>query len=275
VWVIGLAVLGSALTRAAEPDDPEIADLTEQLKSPEAATVAGAVKDIQTRLESDPDGSLGYLRRFWLKPLQEGRKFDLVETLCLRAILAAPQRTGDVEFFQETRIRALLTAGKPQEALSQAKALCNVTGMRNTEKSLLLLAECLKAVHPDDPQVLKKLAREQKGGATTRPASEAPADGGIVASIPVDGSAYQKAIDELVSDDDRSQLAKGNLLLLAGRAQEAQKVFEQLLAHTDASNLMGFHENVARALRAQDGTIGRANGYLLAMAKDNNSKGQP
>ena len=258
--VLAFLLLGSALAVEGNQGVDEV--LAERLASPDATVVNTAVDDIQKRLQSDPDRSIDLLRQLWLQPLQDAERFDLVERLSHCAILAGADRINDVEFFQEIRVRALLAADKPQEALSQAKALFNVSGMRNTEKVLGLLAQCLRAAHPENQKLLVQLAREQKLGAATRPASDSPSTGGLLVSIRIDAVVYQAAIQRTSKDDYRSQVAKGNLLLLAGRTQEAKALFEKMAQH---SGYLDCHENVARAIRAEDGTIGRANGYLLAL----------
>lgn len=261
--LFGLVCLISQAASAADP--PKAQALVARLSSPDPSVVRDAAREVQTYLESDPVHAVGYLRRIWLKPLQDAQKFDLVESLSLRGILAVPFSTGDVESLQETRVRAFLAAGKSQEALSQAKSLFNVTAMRNTEKALLLLSDCYSAAYPDDTQILRQLARQQIMGAATQPVSDRAADRGLLSTIRVDGAAYEKAIQQLTSDDDRTSLAKGNLLLLANRQEEATNVFEELLHKTGAADHIGFHENIARAIRAKDGSIGRANGYLMAL----------
>jgi tetratricopeptide (TPR) repeat protein len=240
--------------------------LARVLGSNNEAAVTEAVETIGARLASDPFNAITDLRRLWLRPLQNSKRFDLVESLAARAILAGAHRTADVEYFQETRVRALLAVGKTQPALCQARALFNVATLAGTEKALLLVAKCLNAVHEGDSASLLQLAREQKAGAVPRPATAPPCSGGVLASISIDAGDYDAAIERLTAQNDTSEFAKGNLLLLAGRPREARAIFEKLLPKLPGS--LTVHESIARALRAEDSNIGRANSYMLAIPEE-------
>ena len=265
--VLPLIALASALSwqlcaGEAEEQGPEA--LVAPLASSDSETVNKAVSEIQRRIDSDPHQAVFNFRQFWLKPLQDAGRYDLIETLALRLILAVSAQTEEVEFLQELRVRSLLAAGKSKEALSQAKALFNVASLKRTDKVLLLLAKCFQAASPGDPQVFRQFVGEQKAAATMQPPTDTPSKSGLLATVVVDATAYKAAIDKIKSDNDRDLLAKGNLLLLMDRPKEAKAVFERI-HHSDDASSLSFHESVARAIRADDGNVGRANGYLLAI----------
>jgi hypothetical protein len=247
-------------------DDADARDLAAQLASVDQTVVDQAIDEIHTLLESNPDEAVAYCRRYWLPSLLSASNFALADRLALDAILAAPWRTSDVEFFAETRARVMLRCGQPAAALSDARSLFNVASLRGTERALLLLTECLKAAHGEDKQLLQRFRHEQIAGATTRPATDGPFTSQTIAQIGVDPSPYAAAISRWVNDDDQSRRAKGNLRLLAGRSAEAQTNFEQMLRSSASTDRIGLAENLARAIKASDGTIGRANGYMLAQS---------
>jgi tetratricopeptide (TPR) repeat protein len=248
---------------AVSPDDRAKA-LAESLKSPDDTIVMKATQEIQSFLESDPDGTIGYFRKYWIDALASTSRFDLAEEMALRGILAAPWRTGDVDFLQETRVRMLLRTGHADEALSNARSLFEVASLHDTERSLVLMTECMKAVHGDDASMLRAFRKEQIRGAATRPIDQPEPTSPMMDAIPIDPAPYEAAIKQLVSDDDQSRTAKGNLLLLAGRPDEAKKLFELMLRSSDLPDRVGLAENVARAIKASDGTIGRANQYMIS-----------
>lgn len=76
------------------------------------------------------------------------------------------QRVGRAGRRQRMAVRALLAAGKKQDALSQAKSLFNVAPMNNTADAMLLVAECLRTIDSDSAD---RFREEQITGATTRP----------------------------------------------------------------------------------------------------------
>jgi hypothetical protein len=106
--------------------------------------------------------------------------------------------------------------------------------------------------------------REQISGAELRKPSDPPADAPITRKIAAGASQYDTIMATFSGNDELDVMARGNLLLLAGRADEARALFEGFLKTADASQKLKFQEGVARAIRAQDGTIGRANGYLVS-----------
>jgi hypothetical protein len=256
-WVTG------ALHSADAVQNPE--NLAKALAGADAAKAKLAVEEIRTRLIADPEKAGGDLRRWWIKPLKDTHRYDDIVTLAVLGIVGSPYKTGEVDFLQEARVRALLAGGKPQEALSQAKALFDFAPLRSTEKALLLLAECLAANHDGDSKLVRQLTQEQTAGAAPRPFSDPPSKGGLLAEIPVDATVYQAAIDRLTGQDERSRVGKGNLLLLSGRPGEAKEAFEKAAPRNDTPSLIAYYENIARAMRAQDGNIGRANSYMLAV----------
>jgi hypothetical protein len=61
-------------------------------------------------------------------------------------------------------------------------------------------------------------------------------------------------------------MAKGNLLLLADKPRRAIKYFREVAAMARKQRDLLYDENdICRAIKAEDGTIGRANAHLLAV----------
>jgi tetratricopeptide (TPR) repeat protein len=246
--------------------DEQAQELAKSLKSKNEASVKQAVDDIGTLFESDPAAATGYFRKYWLDALISSKHFDAAEQLALHGILDAPWRTDDVAFLQETRVRMLCRMDRYKEALSNARSLFNVTSLPNTETALLTLTVCMKAARGEDAKMLREFRKEQIQGAATRPYDQPDPVSPMMAEIPIDPSPYETTIKQITSDDDQSQLAKGNLLLLAGRSDEATKLFEARLKSSNASDRTWLIEDVGRAIRASDGNIGRANQYVITQA---------
>ncbi len=271
VACIGLIIISLVNTLHAAPDQREAQarEIAEMLAHGRSSRVDEAIEQISTMLESDPGRAVSYLRRFWVKPMLDNHMEDIVIKVTFQAILAVPSQTGDLEYLLETRIRALLRDGQNDEALMNAKSLFNVSSLRNTNKALLLLDECLRQSRPGKPQLYKQLHQEQIQGAVTIPEKTPnPVECTVIREIRVNADVYKWRIGLITSNDDRSQLAKGNLLLLADQPKDAHAVFEQLLASTEAVKLLPFYEHVARAVKAEDGTIGRANDVAINAPDD-------
>ncbi|HEY8667711.1 MAG TPA: hypothetical protein VIL86_13680 [Tepidisphaeraceae bacterium] len=186
--------------------------------------------------------------------------------LAQKIVLLTPQDLATVEGYQKLRIRALLEAGQAKEALANAKGLYNVSSMLGTTDAILSLTECLAAAYPEDKTMLGRFKAQQQAGATTQPSSQ-PTDAGasVMASIEVDPKPYEEALQKRRGEDFNTLLARGNLLLLADKAREARPLFERAYALSADNQLPQASEAIARLMKAEDGTIGRANAWVLSI----------
>ena len=278
----GLAVFAlggfSVVPGACAQDEVEAQRLTEQLKNPNPVNVSQAVEQIRLALEDDPEWAVANLRKNWLKVLMEHADTpfyaELVEDLTFRGILADPSRTADVEALLLLRIKMRSQEGRIPGAVADAKSLFNVAGMRSTNTALRIIAECLDAEHGDKaPELLAKLRKEQLAGAEEKnavpmkppiPSPNAGSDQqpSVMKGIVVEAGPYMAAVSRFPGEDRQSRLARGNLLLLADRGAEARTLFEKMLAESESADRLTMAENVARAIKDEDGTIGRANAYM-------------
>ncbi len=207
----------------------------------------------------------------WLKTLLSQKRLDEVEELASAAIASQPTSLPLVENCQKLRVRACLVAGKPKDALALAKGLYNVCAMANTAQAIDVICECLYDVNKDnDPAaVVKNYKLQQIHGAAPveNTAAATPTEKSMLADVKVDAKVYEKAIEtcELNADGFAGLIGKGNLYLLADQPKEAKKAFEKAYTLAADKNLGPASEAVARAMRAEDGTVGRANAWILAL----------
>jgi hypothetical protein len=204
----------------------------------------------------------------WFHILVNHRRFDEIEDIAVASINGRPYDLALVETCQIERIRGKLINKQPKEGLSLAKALYNACPMQDTSRAIDLIAECLydMNVEGDPAGVVKKFKLQQlHGAATTRPATAT--DDNILDQISIDSKCYEPGLQqaELIEDSWRSLQGQGNLLLLAGRPKDAAKVFEKAYALASDKNLPAATEAVARAMRAQDSSVGRANTWILSL----------
>ena len=88
----------------------------------------------------------------------------------------------------------------------------------------------------------------------------------VLKAIPLHGRFFASTLRDLQPFTDyQSLLARGNLLLLSGKAPEAMELFHLMANQYGAGRTA--NECMARALKAEDGTIGRANGFVLSLIK--------
>lgn len=246
-------------------------EILQKIASDDAAVRHSVIEYFKDRLNSQPSRVIE-LRSQVFKALLTNKHYDEALDLANYAIFAVPHDARSVETFQQAKVKSLLAAGKTEEALSNAKSLFNVATMAGTSEAILLVAECLNAARPKDKDIFNKFREEQMAGAAPQsletPAAVNGAKGPrctVLDSIKVDAKAYDEALAKLTAEDYQGLMARGNLLLMADRVKEAREVFERMYSLSGSSELVDSSEALARTIRAEDGTIGRANAWVQAI----------
>lgn len=261
------------LARAAVPG-PNVAEiqmhawaksLVPRLAGVDPAARRAALASIAKQLQADPYPTALLIFRYWLPPLMAGGHQRTVVHLALQGILAAPAYTGVVDRLLIFRIQALVALHKDAAALRNAKSLFNVCTMGDTGMALLILDQRLEAVYHKDPTIVRQFVREQRLGAKMpADATEPMSRSRVLASIQVHAAAYMTRLKSVGGIGIRALNERGNLLLLADKPAEALQCFRSLETNTtNWGQMLDFERSICRAIKAQDGTIGRANAYLL------------
>lgn len=265
----GVMVYGQAApptTVKPKPEPPKVDPITAGLASSDAAQQQKAVDTMRALFESDTAKAAGKFKQEWLKLLLETKHYQEVLDLSPKAILNLAADMGAVEQVQRARVQALIALGKPEQALANAKGLYNVATMKGTAEAIMLVVQCLNLNPSADANRLDRFKAQQLLGTNDEPAMQALAKGpAVLASIKVDGQQYDAAIRQLSGEDYTSLISRGNLLLLADRPKEAQEVFERAYMIADNNQLNAASENLARAMRAEDGNVARANAWALSI----------
>lgn len=266
----GFAILGLLLL--AVPVGAQESDLATriqtQIDTADPVRLRAAIPEIEQFLADSPQIAAASLRNRWLQKFMEARCYPETARLAQLAILADPVDAYAIDACLRQRIRALILDHHPQEALAEAKSLFNVCPMGQSESALLLVAECLNRVYPDDPAHVTRLAAEQRIGLQLSNPS-APPTSPELAAIRANTQPYADCLERLLKDAGPMPptipdlWARGNLLLLADRPQEAAPLFQRLVQRVDYGELTAAHDAYARALRAQDHTLARANAFIL------------
>lgn len=235
--------------------------LVPELSSSDPVRQEAALTAVRHAIDTDPYNAVRSMRKSWLPALWQAQALDPIADLSLRAILAKPTSTWYDAYLMQNRVTALLRAGKSEQALSEAKGLFNIVPLKDSGSAMLLLVDCLTAARPNQPEVVDLFKKEQAAGAGTSDASPST----VLASIKVDPAVYLAAIKKLSPEDDRYHTGQCNLLLLADRPTDARKILEQGLATAKSPKAKYYSTlDVARAMKAEDGTVGRANAWLKA-----------
>ena len=266
------AVRGGGQIERVDPASPlpwgkRIDLITRLLASDEQEAKLLAVAHLWEAIQERPAATAKLMPARWLKSIFAAGHHDELAQLARKSIVAFPAQTELVENMQAALVRALLAAGKSDEAVVEAKALYNVATLRGTAEAIQLLSEALRAAYPKDPGRVRKFRLEQLLGMEADAASGARQS--VLAGIAVDRLRFSQAIRDLaVRPDSDGLVGKGNLLLLADRPTDAKTAFDSADALPKAIDSSAGAENVARAIKAQDGRIGRANSSVLSLTPE-------
>jgi tetratricopeptide (TPR) repeat protein len=235
-----------------------------------AASAQTLVPELRAQLASNPRAAVDRLNGGALGQLVATGRFAEAEEFAVSGIIASARDTWKVEQLQRMRVHAFRLAGKKQEALSAARGLFNVAGLGSVPHDLKVLAEVLRDQGPDGGVVSNRFKLQQLAGAHTDDRAREKAMEGlgknVLLSIEVDGSAFAKAIESRRGASDYDGLyALGNLLLVAGRIEEAKDAFKKADAAAPAGEINYITEGLAKVMKAEDGCIGRANSFVGAV----------
>jgi hypothetical protein len=270
VSLLSLTDAGTGAPPARGPDDdPKVAPFTTAFTgtNDQAAKQAVATLTEQLRTNKNRGWILTHLRRRWIQDLVDAKRFDLADDLCIDGILGDPTQTRELEYFQGWRVEILLAQDKPEDALAQAKLLYNVSSMYGHEAAVKTLYRCLQATHADKA-LLRQFRNEQVTGSMST-TLEAPAvTSPTLLKIVGNGSDYALDLASLDNSTERRAVASGNLFLLTDQPDKAMKSFEQALRLHRGKSADELYENIARAMKASEGTVGHANAYDIEMSRE-------
>jgi len=265
--ICGVSADGSLRAAAAKPVHPRI---DSAVASGNAAQRAWAIKRIAYLLQAPNHYSAPYRLEYgWLPTLLSHQHYKAVAKLALLDILQNPGSTDNVDAVLADRVQALLALGKAKAALRNAKSLFNICTLADTKAALLLVRKSVAAVYRNHPWIVQAFIGQQIAGA------KIPADEhepiircGVLAAVKVNAAAYERKLEQLRGSGNWTLLEKGNLLLLADQPEKAIKDFRTLAAMAaNAKDFLSDENHICRAIKAEDGTIGRANAHLLSSVK--------
>jgi hypothetical protein len=209
--------------------------------------------------------------RKWIPALVKAGKHQEVLEM---ATLAECGRAGmdAIVPLQEARLRAYLALGKNDEALKVAKGYYNVVEIKNTAAAVDFVGTCLAKAHPEDGEIVRKFRNEQAQASQGTAPEKA-----MLKEIVVDSGPFEAALRVMATKTRYiDRVAYGNLLLIADKGEDAEKLFRELyqVAATQ-EELTQATEGIARALRAEDGNVARANAWLVKVQSSGAGAGLP
>ena len=275
VWLVATALVTPALTivspATARPNAAELRrlawakSLVPQLAGAGAAARNVALSQITGELRTEPYPTAPLIYQYWLPPLLDHGHYRAVVDLTMRGILAAPAYTFAIDRLLVFRIQALAALHKDATALRDAKSLFDVCRMQDTGTALLILDQRLDVVYHNHPNIVRRFLLEERLGAKMPLDGRGPIErSSVLASIEVHASPYLARLKSIHGTGSSALMEKGDLWLLADRPAKALQCFQSMEAYAKTSKqLLLLERFICRAIRAEDGTIGRANAHLL------------
>lgn len=261
---VGLLLRPGGNALAVSADSPaNFARISGELAANKPAETADAVRRITVLVKHYPYQCDWRLAVRWLPALLARRQYPAVEDLAKREILAVPGSTEYVQQMLAQRIKALLAMDKDTAALSEAKSLFDFCDMRETATALKLVARCLKAASPNGAYEVGEFKQQEIAGAATPKPGSPPITCPVLAAIKIHGAPYLLAAWAETGQQLGNIIARGNLLLLAGHVRQARACMNcAFAAAVTPPQLAAAARRVAACIKAQDGTIGRANAWV-------------
>jgi hypothetical protein len=191
-----------------------------------------------------------------VQPLMGRRQYDSALEVTQAMLLAAPENTSMVQAALKQRIAALKAKNDNDGALAAAKMYFNYAALADTGDALTLLYERLAAARPDKMDLFRQ---EQEAGSRAPAGQAEPNRCTVLAEIALDAGPFVAAAGQLAGTDYNTLIKRGALLLLGGEADQAMSCFTQALSAASTTQRQSGTAWIARCIKAQDGTIGRAN----------------
>ena len=264
----GVSASGPAAAAIARASNlqPAYEEISTELASTHTTDTARAVAAIDGIIEKDAFQCRLLLRDRWLPTLMAKKQYPAVARLTKQEILLIPRRTPTIQRLLTLRVQALLAMNQPSQALACSKTLFDFCALRDTANALKWMARCLAEASPDGDTEVDRLKREQIAGAGFVLAPAVPKTCPVLAAIKTHGTAYSRRAWSITSQRYVNVIERGNLLLLADQPKEAMACFHAAyLAAKAPSEWAEAAGRIAACMKAEDGTIGRANSWAWSL----------
>jgi hypothetical protein len=230
---------------------------------------ADALALITKSLQDEPEVTADQIRRSLVAALTPVKKQREAASIINLAIATGPSDSDILEGLLKQRITVLNALKDYSAALACAKSLFNASSMAHTSDAITLLDRQFLLPNMDDRTKVEQFRQEQTVGASPISPGLPARPSALMQSIKVDAAPYEAALAKMTDDTSTKAITRHVLLLLvADKPKDALTAAKQALAIAgEAKELAAANELIARCYKAQDGTIGRANGWIAANPK--------
>ncbi len=216
-------------------------------------------------LERDAESAADEMRINLVPALSPLKKHKEIADLFALAIAACPATPAITDSLLKQRITTFNAMKDYALGLATAKSYFNVTALANTSDAITILDRQFLLPNMDDRSKVEQFRKEATAGAASTPPGQAARTSPLVLAVKVDSGPYEEALKKLNDDNLTNIIKHVSLLLIADKPKEALDSAKQALAiANNPKEITTANELIARCYKAQDGTIGRANGWIAA-----------
>ena len=224
-----------------------------------------AMAALQEGLTRDGVSAADELMKTLVPALAPLKKYQEIAEIFGMAIAACPDQPDITESLLKQRVTTFNALKDYPAALSCAKSYFNVATLAHTSDAITVLDRQFLLPNMDDRSKVDQFRKEQTAGATPAPPGATARTSPLVLGIKVDASAYEPDLAKMSDDSLAHIMAHVSLLLIADKPAEALDSAKQALAlANNPKEITAANELIARCYKAQDGAIGRANGWIAA-----------
>jgi tetratricopeptide (TPR) repeat protein len=227
---------------------------------------ADALALLTKSLQDEPEVMANQIQHSLVAALTPVKKQREAAQIIDLAIAAGPADADVMEGLLKQRIVVLNALKQYPLALACGKSLFNCSAMAHTSDAITLLDRQFLLPNMDDRRQVEQFRQEQTAGAAPvlpgQPARPSP----LMQAIKIDANPYNATLAQMTDDSTAKAITRHVLLLLvADKSKEALEAAKQVLAiAATPQEITAANELIARCYKAQDGTIGRANGWIAA-----------
>ena len=275
-----LLVLLTAATASAATLDDATRERGYRLSNDLVAGKAEAADEVMNLADDQPD-TVVYFLAMWCEGLAKAKRYDVIYKLADVVTRQRPYAWPEAADAQRFRTAALISEGKFDDALTEAKRNYDLCILARTDDAVGLISLAMRGRDPKAEPVIKTLAAEQTPDRqparslasdllpATQPAGPSTRHaGGVLGTIPSDPKPFAEALaGDIGNNDFENWFGHGNLLLLAGKPGDAKAWFRKIAEADGMSTqqLTRAIEGVARCIRAEDGNPARANAFVAEL----------
>lgn len=199
-----------------------------------------------------------------VRSLMTQKRYDEALALTQRILITLPDTPYVVDRTLRARASIYTAMDKNAEALGELKRYYNCCPLEKTGDVIFLIDRQLAMADLTGKATLELFRKEQLDGAKVPADGQPPLKSTVLAGIKANPDAFEAAVKAHRTDKVGDYVRCACLLLLADKPDEAMRWAKRAYAEAKTQrDIQNASELIGRCMKAQDGTVGRANAWAL------------